>query len=190
MATAVQAETKVFLAGHANRVCMFWICGLIGGANVILGSLMLVKLSFGGAALFGFMALIMLFLATHSLSVRVQIGPTDIAYQSVIGRKVLQLSDVESALPSSIRGVTFLTIKVGRKYMVCSTYTFSTQQLSEIQNIIQKNCRALSKDVATHRTMSEKDLVNFAMIYLLGIVVVGSVVIIYGIHHLHSRGLR
>jgi hypothetical protein len=169
---------------------MFWICGLLGSANGILGLLMLVKLSFAGAAVFGFMASMMLFLAVHSLSVKVEIGSTEIVYQSIVGRKILQLCDVESALPSSIRGVTFLTIKAARKWILCSTYTFSTQQLSEMQNLIQKNCLLLSKDVATHTTMSEKDLVNFAMIYLLGIIIVGAGIIIFGIHHLHSQGVR
>jgi hypothetical protein len=190
MATAVQAETKVFVAEHKARICMLWMCGLLGGASGILGFLMLVKLSFVGAAVFGLMASMMLFLAIHSLSIKGEIGPTEIVYQSIVGRKVLQLRDVESALPSSIRGVTFLTIKAARKWISCSTYTFSTQQLSEMQNLIQKNCRALSKDVATHTTMSEKDLVNFAMIYLLGIMIVGVSIIIFGIHHLHSQSVR
>jgi hypothetical protein len=190
MATAVRAETKVFLAGHVSRICMFWTCGLIGGANGILGLLMLMKLSFVGAVLFGFTASMMLFLAVHSLSVRVEIGPMEIAYQSVLGRKALQLREVESALPSSFRGVAFLTIKAGRKWISCSTYTFSTQQLSEMQNLIQKNCQALSRSIATHISMSEKDLLNFAMIYLLTIIIVGAGIILFGIHHLHSRGVR
>jgi hypothetical protein len=190
MVTAVQTETKVFLPEHASRICMFWICGLIGGANGIIGLQMLLKLSFVGAALSGFMASMMLLLAVHSLSVRVEIGPTEIAYQSILGRKVLQLRDVESALASSYRGVTFLKIKAGRNLIVCSTYTFSTRQLSEIQNLIQNNCQALSRKVATHVTMSEKDLMNFAIIYLFTIIIVGAGIILFGIYHLHSRGLR
>lgn len=190
MAMAVQVETKIFLVQHANRICMFWLCGLIGGANGILGLVMLVKLAFLGAALFGLLASIMLFLAVHSLSVRVEIGPAEIVYRSILGRKVLQLRDVESALPNSIRGVSFLNVKAGRKWILCSTYTFTTQQLSEMQNLIQINCQALSRDVATHTMMSERDLLNFAMIYFSGIIIVGAGIILFGIHHLHSRGVR
>ncbi len=190
MAAAASADTKVFMVDHRVRVAMLWTCGVVGGANAILGFLMLLKLSFAGAALFGFLASVMLLITVHSLSARVEIGPEEIVYRSFAGTKVLKLRDVELALPQSIRGVIFLRIVAGENLVLCSTYSFSREQLSEMQALIKQNCGALSKDVMTYRSISDRDLINFGVIYLLGIMIIGAAIIIIGTHNLHGRGLR
>jgi CII-binding regulator of phage lambda lysogenization HflD len=135
----------------------------------------------------GSLGTLMILLAVHSLSIRIEIGKSEIVYRSAFGHKVLQLRDVESALPSSMKGTTFLTIRAGRKFISCSTYTFSLAQLKDIRDTVEANCKAVSKTVTTYAPITERSMVTLLAVYSFIVCAVLSGIIILGIHHLHTR---
>lgn len=186
-----QGQATVFTPSRTNKKCWFWLAGLFVAGCAAMTLALLFTSELVGAMVFCVVGALVLLLAAHSLSVSVEVGSTEVTYRSIFGCKVLQLHDVESALTSSIRGVTFLTIKAGKKYIQCYTYTYSIEQITNMQKLVEQNCKKLSKAVVTtYPPITEKSMAEFLMIYLFLISAGLAIIVFIGIHHLHTRGLR
>jgi len=172
---------------------MHWFAGLFGGAGgvVALGVLLTSRWdqgSFFAAGILGSICLLPIFIAMHSLSVRVEIDRYEVSYRSVLGRKMLQLREVESARMNSYKGCRYLVIRAGRRWISCSSYSFSNEELTEMQHLIATRCNELSLPIQVKfPELTEAAMIKFAVAYLLVVFVVLTVIVVLGIHHIHAR---
>ena len=193
MSESAQGQVTVFAPTRANRKCMHWLAGLFGGGGGVVALCLLLTShwnqgSFIAACFLGALCLLPIFLAVHSLSVRVEIGPSEVFYRSVLGQRRLQLREVKSALITSYKGCHVLAIRGGRRWISCSNYSFSNEELTDIQQLIVARCKDLSVPIqGKSPDLSEAAMIKLAVTYLLTILVVLTAIVVLGIHHIHTR---
>ena len=184
---------QILRAPRGNRICMEGLGIFLG--LLLLGNALLVWLSpyghhtVGGRILFtlfwAVIAMLLTLFAVWHLSLRAELHDTEITRRSIFGAKSLRLSDIESALFSSYKGVTFLTVrsKNHHRWLTSSTYTFSDAQLHQIQDFLRKSSDAIR---TSRPQLTTNHMINFTYGYLLLIfIIIGSIAIV-GITHRRS----
>jgi hypothetical protein len=134
------------------------------------------------------MGFLLTLLVAWLISLRAELGQTQITRRSIFGAKSLPLSEIETALFSSVKGAVFLTVRSPRHWLTFSTYTFSNPQLHQIQDFLVEEASRSSLTIRTSPPpLTKKQVISLTAIYLLVIVIVGASIIVAGV--IHSRRL-
>jgi hypothetical protein len=181
---------QILRAPRGNRICLEGL-----GATLALGCLGISLVPWFGSStplpvwgqvlftlIFVALALLLVLFAAWHLSLHAELDETEITRRSMFGAKSLRVSEIESALFSSVRGVTFLTITPHTRWhwLTFSTYTFSKPQLHQIHDFLAKSSKAIR---TSPPPITTNQMINFSLSYLLLIIVVVVSIAVVGVMH-------
>lgn len=161
----------------------------------ILGILLLVSKALGGSLIAITMGLVFIFFAAGSLlavvyhmSVQVELTSSEVVRRSIFGTKSMPLNDVVSALFSSVRSVTFLTVRTAtpQTFMSLSTHAFSREQLQQIQAFLISEAQKAHRPFQSTVTTGNKTMINLMAVEILLIAAVFACAAVAGIHHVRT----
>jgi hypothetical protein len=144
-----------------------------------------------GAAFLSSGILFFLFFAHHA-SIVVEVTSSEIIRRNIFGSKSFRLIDVASAVFSSVRGIVFLTIRtsVKREWMQLSTYTFSRDQLQQIQALLKAQAQTSSRPFQAAASMpTPKEWVGIIAVELVLMFSVFAIIVVAAVSHLRASGV-
>jgi hypothetical protein len=182
---------EILRAPRGNRICLegFGIVLALSQLGIALIPWVAPShLSPWGSVLFSLfwvmLAMLLLLFGAWHLSLRVELGDMQITRRSIFGTKSLRVSDIDTALFSSARGVTFLTVtsQMHPRWLMLSTYTFSEKQLHQIQDFLRNSPQAIR---TSRPPLTTNQMINFSLVYLLLIFIVIAITVV-GLAHRRS----
>lgn len=96
----------------------------------------MISSTFLNIAIIGGCALVGAFFALFAISVSVELSPSEIVYQNLLGCSSLRFNRINTMSRFSGKGAGFLKIRSDIRNITLSTYTFSASDLATIEDIV------------------------------------------------------